>query len=68
MAIEDIIPLDALFGGENTKKKKKKGRPYRIIFPNDANSKNGCARGTRPDRYRGEGAIRIAGPIGREFI
>ena len=24
MAIEDIIPLDALFGGENTKKKKKK--------------------------------------------
>jgi hypothetical protein len=24
MAINDIIPLDALFGGENTKKKKKK--------------------------------------------
>lgn len=24
MAIEDIIPLDKLFGGENTKKKKKK--------------------------------------------
>ena len=24
MAIEDIIPLDALLGGENTKKKKKK--------------------------------------------
>ena len=24
MAIEDIIPLDALFGGENAKKKKKK--------------------------------------------
>ena len=56
MALEDIIPLDALlgkqpqYGNENGEKgkKKKKDRPRGDGLADDAYTQNGCAGSPRP--------------------